>query len=50
MSLILVFTEGLLARQKNPRVAIYEESDGETFLDTKDLQSELYTIEERDFR
>ena len=33
---------------KDPRVAIYEESDDETFLDIRDLQPELYAIEDRE--
>ena len=33
---------------KDPRVAIYEESDGETFLDTRDFQPELYAVEDRE--
>ena len=33
---------------KDPRLAIYEEGDDETFVDTKDLQPELYAVENRD--
>ena len=33
---------------KDPKIAIYEEIDDETFVDTRDLQPEMYAAENRD--
>ena len=33
---------------KDPKIAIYEEIDDETFVDTTDLQPEMYAAENRD--
>ena len=33
---------------KDTRIAIYEEGDDETFVDTRDLQTELYAVKNRD--
>ena len=44
----LSFYRRFANQAKDPRVAIYEESDNETFLDTRDLQPELYAIEVRE--
>ena len=33
---------------KDPRIAVYEEIDDETFVDTTDLQPEMYAAENRD--
>ena len=48
MSLILVFTEDSLIRQKILGSLFMRKSDDETFLDTRDLQPELYAIEDRE--
>ena len=48
MSLISVFTEDSLIRQKILGSLFMRKSDDETFLDTRDLQPELYVIEERE--
>ena len=44
----LSFCRRFANQTKDPRVAIYEESADETFLDTRDIQPELYVIEDRE--
>ena len=44
----LSFCRGFTNQTKDPRVAIYKESDDETYLNTRGLQLELYLIEERE--
>ena len=44
----LSFYRKFVNQTKDPRVAIYEESDDATFVDTRDLQPELYAVENRD--
>ena len=44
----LSFCRGFTNQAKDPRVAIYKESDDETYLNTRGLQLELYLIEERE--
>ena len=43
----LSFYWKFINQTKDPRVAIYEESDDETFVDTRDLQHELYAVENK---
>ena len=44
----LSFCRRFANQTKDPRVAIYEESDNETILDTRDLQPVLYAIKDRE--
>ena len=42
------FYRQFVNQTKDPQVAIYKESDDETFLDTRDLQPELYAVKNRE--
>ena len=42
------FYRNFVDQMKDPRIAIYEEGDDETFVDTRDLQTELYAVKNRD--
>ena len=42
------FYRQFVNQTKDPQVSIYKESDDETFQDTRDLQPELYAIENRE--
>ena len=42
------FYRNFVDQTKDPRIAIYEEGDDETFVDTRDLQTELCAVKNRD--
>ena len=44
----LSFYINFFNQTKDPKIAIYEEIDDETFVDTTDLQPEMYAAENRD--
>ena len=42
------FYRNFVDQRKDPRIAVYEEGDDETFVDTRDLHTELYAVKNSD--